>query len=170
MIIGLSGHARSGKDTAADHLVAHGWQKRAIADPIKRIALAYPLVESVVNEVGWEEAKKVEWIRPLLQRIGAAIREEFGGQFLAIQALTRWIPSPVSSPSVVITDVRTHAEYFVIKHYGGTVIRITRPGVGPANGDVTEQVIGCDYEIVNDGSIEDLHAKLDAVLKEIGGV
>jgi hypothetical protein len=166
VIVGFSGHAQSGKDTAADHLVAHGWQKRAIADPIKRIALAYPLVESVVNEVGWEEAKKVEWIRPLLQRIGAAIREEFGEDYL----ISRIFGTYEMDRGLVITDVRTERERCLVKLWNGVVIRITRPGVGPANGDVTEQVIGCDYEIVNDGSIEDLHAKLDAVLKEIGGV
>jgi hypothetical protein len=37
-LIGLTGYARSGKDTVADILVRnHGWAKIALADPIKRI-------------------------------------------------------------------------------------------------------------------------------------
>lgn len=35
-LIGISGHAGSGKDTAADALVASGWAKVALADPMKR--------------------------------------------------------------------------------------------------------------------------------------
>ncbi|MBU1767896.1 MAG: hypothetical protein KJ648_07330 [Candidatus Omnitrophica bacterium] len=36
-IIGICGHAGSGKDTAADFLVAKGYQKISLADPLKRI-------------------------------------------------------------------------------------------------------------------------------------
>ena len=34
-VIGLCGAARSGKDTAADGLVAVGWRRLAFADPMR---------------------------------------------------------------------------------------------------------------------------------------
>ena len=37
MIVGISGFAGSGKDTLADFLVPHGFQKISLADPLKKI-------------------------------------------------------------------------------------------------------------------------------------
>ena len=65
MIIGLSGYARSGKDTVANLLVLNYSIKRlAFADAIKdAVLLLNPILDNgrrvsdVVNDYGWEVAK-----------------------------------------------------------------------------------------------------------------
>ena len=74
MIIGLTGYARSGKDTVANYLVEHhGYTRVAFADAI-RDAL-YELnpyiannlrVAEVVDDYGWDIAKTNPEVRRLL--------------------------------------------------------------------------------------------------------
>ena len=61
--------------------------------------------------------------------------------------------SQLPAGPVVITDVRMPNEADAIKAAGGRVIRIMRPGVGPANGHITELGLdGYDFDasFVND--------------------
>lgn len=164
-ILGVAGFARSGKDTFADYLVTKGWQKWAIAEPIKWLAIAgHPRVERVVADHGWEFAKRALWVRPLLQNIGATIRSEFGDVFLIDLLFEKVDDSGLEAP-VVVSDVRTQAEIDYIRRRGGKTVRIVRNGVGPANGDVTERYLQCDYELLNDGTtVEQLHESIDNFL------
>lgn len=64
MIIGLSGYARSGKDTVASFLVSeYAFERISFADPIRDILYALnPSVDgesliSMVDNYGWEIAK-----------------------------------------------------------------------------------------------------------------
>jgi hypothetical protein len=62
---------------------------------------------------------------------------------------------------VVITDVRFANEAAAIRSWGGEIIRIDRPGVGPVNGHVSEAMpFEPDEVIENDGTIEDLQDHL----------
>lgn len=72
----------------------------------------------------------------------------------------------------VVTDVRFQNECDIIKQLGGIVIKVDRPGLESNDEHVSEKTIdsitGYDYKIVNDGSFDDLHHKIEKVLENIG--
>ena len=71
---------------------------------------------------------------------------------------------------VVVSDVRFSNEALAIRRAGGKVWRVERPGAGLSGGaaqHVSERGIPddlVDAEILNDGTIEELHGSVDAVL------
>ena len=86
MIIGLTGYARSGKDSVAKVLVDHyGFIRLAFADPIRDLLLEVnPILDkgnrlsSLVDEYGWDIAKAQPEVRRLLQTLGVGARKVFG--------------------------------------------------------------------------------------------
>ena len=165
-LIGLTGHARSGKSTAAELLAKYGYTVTHIADPIRRIAYAsMPSIRRVVDAYGWDQAKRISpEVRPTLQALGDALRAEWGDYFLIDQIeLKTW-----NYETVVIADIRTEAEATAVKAEDrGTLIEITRTGTTPANGHHLERGIDrdlIDLTIANDGTIENLEAALVTAL------
>lgn len=82
-----------------------------------------------------------------------------------IDALARNLQLGVSH---VVTDVRFPNEAEAVRKYG-LVVRVTRPGfdTGVRNDHASEtEVDACAYdmEILNSGTLEDLHAKVDALV------
>jgi dephospho-CoA kinase len=81
VIIGLSGYARSGKDTVAELLVLnYGFKRMAFADGIREALSALnPILHDgmrlneVVKEYGWELAKSKDEVRRLLQVLGTEV-------------------------------------------------------------------------------------------------
>lgn len=121
---------------------------------------------------GWDEAKKSPEVRRLLQRYGTEAGREIHGDDCWVDVVERrilknWVDiGPEGQLKFVITDVRFPNERDMIRRRGGIIVRITRPGVGPKNGHVSERLveeITPDAEIVNDGSLDDLRAKVWAV-------
>lgn len=176
MIIGLSGVARSGKDTVADHLVEnYGFRKVSFADPIREALYRLnPDIEldgydmklaSAVRLLGWEQLKDASSsIRGLMQRMGTEVgREMFGENIWVDTALKSIAPGE----KIVITDVRFPNEAEAIKATGGKLWRVERPGVGPANDHPSESALD-DYEfpikLANEGTLEDLWKKVDLEL------
>ena len=80
VLIGLAGHARSGKDTVADRLVeAHGFEKVAIAGALRRMLYrSNTTIRQYVEIHGWDGYKATIFGRQMLQRLGEAVRKEFG--------------------------------------------------------------------------------------------
>lgn len=167
-IIGMSGYARSGKDTFAAALIELGWKRYALADSLKRAALALdPIVITeqgptrlsfLVDNRGWEQAKENADVRQLLQRLGTEVGRTYFGENAWIDVLDRQIADE-DPERVVVTDVRFPNEVEWLRANGGVLIRIERPGVGPANGHASEQSLDeyeVDYIIDNSGTIEDL--------------
>ena len=170
MIIGLCGYAQSGKDTAAAHLVESlGWARVAFADPLREMLYAlnpaldeWTNVQSLVDKVGWEFAKKDPEVRRLLQALGTeAGRKVLGDEIwvdVAAKKIRKMLPA-----NVVLTDVRFENEAQMILGMYGQIIRVERPGVGAVNGHVSENGIPDWYVsevIVNGGGIGDLRAKI----------
>lgn len=177
-VIGLAGHARSGKDTIADFLteIEDGRVEReAFADRLKVIAaISLGVVEP--NAVGisavrrWadrhKQAESVAVIGPggtvlseisgreFLQRLGAeAIRGTLGADVL-VEA----VPMDRDCDLFVLTDVRFRNEAEAVRRAGGQVWRVTRPGLRP-DGHVSEEPIDdelVDVEIDNSGTLADL--------------
>lgn len=156
IIVGLTGYAGAGKDTAADWLVRHrGFTRVAFADGVKELALRLggPGLRADVEAVGWDELKRDPGVRERLQDIGLAVREVIGADVWVRAAFDR-MPA---EGRFVVTDVRFLNELEAIRSAGGKVVRIERPGTGPANGHVSEVGLDghpADAEVFNRGTAE----------------
>jgi hypothetical protein len=180
-VVGLSGYARSGKDTAAQVLLAAGWERRSFADRLREFLLALdPIVfedeegigwrmSDVVGHLGWEDAKdQSEEVRRLLQRCGTEAGRKVLGEDVWVNATLGDIGTVMyglrGAPPVVITDVRFPNEARAVQDLGGMVIRVNRPGIGPKtapDGTVHSSETALDdwpfdAVIENDGTLEEL--------------
>ena len=177
MIIGLTGFARSGKDSVAKVLVnQYGFTRVAFADKIRELLYEVnPIVkdsnftiQSVVNEYGWEDAKVLfPEVRRLLQDLGVGARTFFGDKFWINQALG---PIGAGQPNVVITDVRFKNEADTLKANGAELWRINRSGVVAYNRHISEVDMdgyNVDQVFVNNGSLEDLETLVKTKMKDL---
>lgn len=189
LVIGVSGYARSGKDTVAAGLAGRaGFVRVGFADALKRAALAIdpyistvpanpgPLaaagilgrlpvcrLSKVVRKMGWEAVKDLPDVRRLLQRIGDEAGRRIHGEHVWVEAAFR-----CHHPRLVISDVRYPNEAKSIRSAGGLLIRVERPGVGPANGHTSETAMdGWDFDtvIANNSTVEELHGQAVLAVK-----
>lgn len=162
--VALTGHARSGKTTAANILERHGFSVTHIADPIRRIAYAsMPDIRRIVDGYGWDRAKLLDpRARVALQDLGTAIRAEFGEWQLVSKAYFDH-----SHGAVVVADVRTNNEADYLTYRGFTVVELTREGTKPANNHILERGIErhlIHISIENNGTLADLETALITAL------
>jgi hypothetical protein len=174
-LIGLSGYARSGKDTVANILVRdYDFVKVAFADPIRESLLALnPIVwsddegtwrvQDVIDEYGWDGYKDSLWgqeIRELLQKLGTEVGRKIILDEIWIEVAFRKIDDLISEgKKVVITDMRFENEADFFEGYGAEIWRVRRNGVGPANDHPSETELNdypFDMVIDNNGSLDDL--------------
>jgi hypothetical protein len=185
-IIGLTGHARAGKDSVAAYLVEHyGFGRVAFADALREAALALdPIIAAdydrallnlgrktgvagrrfgrlseFVEAFGWEGAKEIGEVRRTLQRYGVAIRE-MDPEFWIRTALA---PMAYMGRPVVVTDVRFPNEVDAVRNRGGLLVRVRRPGA-TGNGHISEHAIdhiAADVDIANTGTLADLTAAVE---------
>jgi hypothetical protein len=178
MIIGLSGYARSGKDTVAEHLVLnHGFIQKSFAVPMKEaMYILNPIVSNdsvgvfryrgLVDAYGLDKVKEdYPEVRRLLQVFGTEVgRDMFGLNFWVDLVL-----KDLKSGNTVISDVRFKNEADSIKSAGGQVWRINRNGVGPVTDHSSETDLD-DYKfnhiIDNDFSLLDLNNVVDMLLEK----
>lgn len=180
MIIGLSGYARSGKDTVAEYLVEeHGFTRVAFADPMRNALyrlnpmisihdMTHVPLASAVDGMGWEEVKSASAdLRGLLQRMGTEVgRDMFGDDFWVNQA---WKEAEWHE-DVVFSDVRYTNEANSIRNRGGVVWRISRPNVAAANSHGSESALDGYFfneDLDNSGSLDDLYMRLDDLVANI---
>jgi hypothetical protein len=176
MIIGLSGVARSGKDTIANYLIEkHGFTRVSFADPIREALVKLnPSIDvdgysmrlgHAVNLLGWERLKEISSdIRGLMQRMGTEVgREMFGENIWADVAFKSIRPES----KIVISDVRYLNEITAITSALGNVWRIERPGVGPANEHSSETALNnynFPIKLTNDSTLDALYKLVDLEL------
>lgn len=173
--IALCGRLRSGKDSIAEHLVInYGYLRYAFGDGIRETCRRlYPdqfaddkKPRALLQKFG-EFARTLDrdvWVRDMFRRISG-------------DELTRY-------RTVVVSDLRQPHEYEALKAEGYVIIRITAPehvridrAIKSADSfnlrDLTHDTeshvdtFAVDYEIVNDGSLAELHAKIDAIIAEV---
>lgn len=175
MKIAIVGLMRSGKDTVGDYLVEKY--------DFKRFAFAQG-IGTIIREFFPEEWAKGK-PRALYQGIGQAFREHDPNVW--IKYIDRDIRALLSSnpkADIVITDTRQLNEYKYLKENGFLIIKIiahieTRIARMTKNGDTfnrkalnhdTEkqaEAMPFDYLIHNDGTLEELHEKLEYVIRNI---
>lgn len=181
-LIGLTGLAKHGKDSAAKVLIEKaGFQRLAFADGVRDVALAIdPLIcleydqfsprfirlSELVQKRGWDDAKKHPEIRRTLQRVGTeAGRDIFGANV--------WVDRVASMCSsydcVVITDVRFPNEAEWLASAGGELWRVERPNFdNEVSTDHPSEAFVMQLRptriILNDGTLSQLEEKVQALL------
>lgn len=192
IMIGLSGWARTGKDSVAGILDwEHGFERDAFANTLREALEALdPIVgadhwddveirlSEVLRDVeGWEGVKDslfADEVRGLLQRLGTDAGRNLLGEDIWVNALIdRHFDAFGEAHGVerlVISDVRFPNEADTIRAYGGYIWRVKRPTVQPANGHSSESAMD-DYEfdavIYNDGDLFDLSRRVKLALTGI---
>lgn len=178
--IALTGRMRSGKDSVADHLTQqHGFARFAFGDGIRKVC----------RELFPERFGNDRKPRALLQGVGQAMRALdpdvwVNATMRDIREHWHYAPYNGESEDIVITDLRQPNEYARLRAEGFVIIRVTcgeairRQRMHYAGDtfderDLTHETelhadgFAVDYEIENNGSLAELHAKVDAVMSEI---
>ena len=188
MIIGISGKAGSGKDTAAKMLevlyanpdisyedFANKRYKNFADIQIVHFADSLKETAQVLFRIGeWEtntqEGKKttINWIgktvRELLQGIGQGLRDAIDPN-LWVKIL---FANTEDWSNYIIADVRYPNEIKAIKERNGILLRINRKGAGAGNHSsetALDDYKEWDVHIENNGSIEDLFEAMKIFIK-----
>ena len=176
--IAITGHARTGKDTAAGFISKH-YQLLHInfADALKKDLIALdPIIDPYyglylsealkMHDGDLETIKKYfpEW-RRLCQRYGTEVcrasNPNVWVERLVDAVFEQMYDKGALYPGYVVGDMRFPNEREEI--LWNATIRITRPGVGAANEHEAESYIDTmevDYEIHNDGTLEEFEKKV----------
>lgn len=168
-VVGFSGYARSGKDTAAEALMCLGFVRVSFADKLREFLYEFnPTVWSedfsnnddlqhIIDFYGWDGYKQTTWgknIRHQLQVLGTECGRKIIDDNIWVNALFNGLSE---NGKYVIADVRFPNEVDGIRNRGGRMYRIERAGIGPANNHFSEIALD-HYEfdgfIHNDGSIQ----------------
>jgi hypothetical protein len=170
MLIGLTGYAGSGKSEVARILAENGWTRAKFAAPLKNmlrcLLLGQGLNTGEVERMIEGDLKETpsdllsgRSPRHAMQSLGTEWGRRCIGEGLWIDAAMRGFSGPT-----VFDDCRFPNEASAIRSRGGIVIEISRPGVGPVNGHVSENLVAPDRVIHNDGDLALLRGRvLDAV-------
>jgi dephospho-CoA kinase len=178
--IALTGKMRSGKDLCGSHLyINYGFDRVAFGDALKKNAHAtFPWVS--------ESSKP----RSLYQNFGQLMRQMDENVWIkhaeiAVQgAIDYRVNTGAEQVGIVITDLRQTNEFYWARKHGFTIIRVTAPDEDRiarakiAGDDFTEADLeheteshidgfAVDYEIHNDGTVDDLKRKLDEIMEAI---
>ena len=175
MLVGLTGYAGSGKDAAAAGLIALNWKRVSFAEPLRQMLLALnPFLPSgltlqyVVENQGWEGAKKSPEVRRLMQVMGTEVGRDMIDDDLWVKLAKKTMDDCFHlGKNVVFTDVRFPNEVEMIRFNGGKIIRIHREGTKPAQNHVSDtnvDLLTVDREIINSGTVEDLQNALKSIL------
>lgn len=180
MIIGLSGYARTGKDTIANHLVEnYGFTRMSFADPMREALvrlnpsitignLQGASLAWAVGNMGWEKLKEVSPdVRGLLQRMGTEVgRNMFGETFWVDYLMNKALELKTN---IVIPDVRFINEADAIRLWNGEVWRVNRSGVDPVNDHASEIELDAyphfSLIINNDSTVENLFFELTPIFE-----
>ena len=164
-IIGITGFARSGKDTCADFILQHqqGYPY-GFADPIKQMLI--PLGIDMTDPF-WVENKEANIprlgrsVRYLLQTLGT----EWGRELVHPDLWVLLAKSILEQhgPGMVVSDVRFENEAEFIRAAGGKILLVQRPVRDVVRPHLSEKgvaILPGDFVVSNDGTIEQLYTKL----------
>jgi hypothetical protein len=168
MIIGLTGKARSGKDTVAEHLnIAHGFHHYWFSKPMK---------DAMRVIFGWNDDHLYGDLKETVDKFyGVSPR-------VALQTLgTEWGRGCINKDiwinrakheinqhqNIVISDCRFDNEAALIRKQGGLVIRVVRDEAATVAAHISESGISPElisFDIQNNGSLTDLYRLVDYLL------
>ena len=170
MIIGLTGKARSGKDTVAEHLaVSHGFAHYWFSKPMK---------DACREMFDWDD-------RHLYGELKEAVDPHYNiSPRVALQTLgTEWGRDTINTDMwilraqkemeqhdcLVISDCRFDNEAEAIHKAGGIVIEVTRQNTQQVAAHASESGVSprlITFQISNNGTLPELYRKVDRLLIE----
>lgn len=180
MIVGIVGKERAGKDEVAKVFKKNGYFRLAFADSLKKYCKSmFNITDEEMDDDNKDTPLKklsLRSPREVLKEIGTATRSIYPNI---------WIDKTLSTLdtdySYIITDVRFKNELEAVQALGAKIIRLERPDhlrvVVPESKDpnhfkrVEQDIVSMikpDFVIVNDGTIEQLHAKVEEIIRVIG--
>jgi hypothetical protein len=175
-LIGLTGKARSGKDTVAKMLYAqHAFTRIAFADPLK---LAAQQMFGLTIEQTWSDAVKEDVIpywgmspRQMFQLLGNEAVKPVFGNYVWIKRWHMTYDLFKDTDDIVAPDVRFDHEAECIRSLGGVIVEIQRGIglVGSTGSHASERGLSTlpDVTIKNDGTLEELHSKLATLMEAL---
>ena len=174
LLIGLTGRARSGKSTAAEHLArTYLLEQYAFADPLRDGLMAIFNLDPTDFE-GDRKEQPLGWLdrspRQLMQSMGTewarkTVHPDVWVK-LAEQNLDYMSKALGAVLGFVVSDVRFENEADLIRRRGGTVIHILRPNALAVNPHISEAGIAtnpADLTLPNYGTVEGFLRSLDEV-------
>ena len=185
MLVGVVGLIGSGKGTVSDRLEGkHGFRKDSFAKSLKDAVSSMfnwdreMLEGKTESSRHWREQPDKFWSEKFGKEITPRwVLQYFGTEVMRGQMLdTIWIDSCImryKGTPTVIADTRFQNELKMIQKSGGKLILVKR-GELPSKEEMQKQGahksewdwMGWDFDIVidNDGTIEQLHAKVDDLI------
>ena len=173
--IGLIGGMRAGKDTVANRLYyEHGFEHPiAFGDKMKRTF--YDL---------FPQYKTEPKPRKELRKFAENAREIYPDVWIKhLENMYEYYVDRRSTSGIVLTDIRQPNEYEWARANGFIIVKVEAPAEirkerAKRSDDFSEEDLthstesytdefAFDYSITNDGSLEDLRAKVDAIMGEI---
>jgi hypothetical protein len=171
MLIGVTGYAQSGKDTAAQVMRdEYGFRIVSWADALRRdIAVLDPIIApngtrlSDVGYMSYEQLKRdFPEYRRLLQVYGTDVHRTIDSDYW----LKRTMQSIEEGENVVIPDVRFPNEAQVVDH----LLLVSRKGVGPVNDHPSDQGLAFPYadaEVYNNWTLERFHEDVRKFMERV---
>ena len=183
-VYSILGRKRTGKDTVADYITEQvGAKKLACAAPLKRIVCAMFGIHQVQLDVWKNEKYKFFAESPSGERVlmdcdfrsvladgGVAMKEELGTDFFTKCAHKEMLES--GEGVFVVPDMRMKEEHewFLRAPCDTTFIKIVRNVKKDSNSaHITEtevDMLGADIVIYNNGTLDELYAKIDRIIKK----
>ena len=171
-IIGITGPAGAGKDTAAAYLVkrlGRPWRVASFADPFKamlREGLSLSEAQLYGDEKGVTDPRYGKTPRELLQTLGTQWGRDMVGRDVWVEAMAARI-GPAGR--VVIPDVRFENEADMVRRRRGRVLHIK--GRGGIDGDHASEpgveLMRGDAVVWNGGTVSELYDRIDAVFDSL---
>jgi hypothetical protein len=171
-IVAFTGKRGSGKDTAAQTLRSAGYVLMAFAEPLRDILkIVYGLTDEELLDTHLKEQvlTRFPWRSPrdLMTTIGTQGFRDLIHQETWVKALER---RAEQHDFVGVTDLRFLTEEAMLNKHKAIIIRVINPNrkdedeTSQHRSETEMDKIVADFEILNDGTIEELHAKVRAAI------
>lgn len=163
-IIALGYRARSGKDTVGDYLVDKwGFKRIAFADKLKQVVSTLTGQDAFDTDFKFRTQTSGLTGGQMLQQVGVAIRGVHENIWIEASGLGAYALMP--GARVVVTDCRFKNEAAAVKRLGGHLVEVRRPGlpIDLHSSEISGMLVNWDHVLHNDGTLNDLYVRVDAL-------
>ena len=176
-LIAITGFKRSGKDVVSDYISRkYGYNHVKISSKLKSIIkVAFDLTNDDLESCKKDTINKDLDVSPrvLMDFFGTHVFQyelnkvmpNIGRKYWINDLMKKWKNDPI-----VISDLRFHHEVDEIQKNTCIIMRVNRASVGTDTHLVSEKEISelkVDYELDNNGTLEDLYNQIDVIMKRI---